>query len=245
MLRFLQLPERFVVQKESERKLSPGIEKEIARIWDAEKQVSGARLFNGLLFSVQQLSADSVTGSLIEYRIFLAQLRRPELFSELRVQPLAVTGLLQNQEGLFFGLRNPGLAQQPGCWELIPAGGIDATTLTNDSRVQPHEQLLRELEEEVGLKQAEVIPPRLVCFSEDLDHHIFELVWELETTRDTKTVMAAQAALDHPEHAEIRCVPWRDLQQFLADDQRSIVSGNRDLLKNHIDRNKRWMQLAN
>jgi len=244
MLRFLQLPERFVVLQEFKKKLSTAIEKEIARIWDAEKQASGARLFNGLLFSVEQLSAETVTGDLIEYRIYLAQLRRPELFSELRVQPLAVTGLLQNREGIFFGLRNPGLAQQQDCWELIPAGGIDASTLTNDSRVQPHEQLLVELEEEVGLERAEVGSPRLVCFSEDLDLHIFELVWELETTLDTKTVMAAQAAIDHPEHAEIRCVPWGELQEFLTDGQRAIVSGNRDLL-NHIGRNKRWMQPAN
>lgn len=242
MLRFLRLPERFVVQKESERKLSTGIEKEIARIWDSEKQVSGARLFNGLLFSVEQLSADSVTGSLIEYRIFLAQLRRPELFSELRVQPLAVTGLLQNREGLFFGLRNPGLAQQGGCWELIPAGGIDDSTLTGDGWVQPHEQLLHELEEEVGLKRAEVRPPRLVCFSEDLDQHLFELAWELETALDTKTIMGAQAAVDHPEHAEIRCVPWRHLEEFVSNSERPIVSGNRDLL-NHITEDKRWAQL--
>lgn len=244
MLRFLQLPEKFVVRRESKKKFLTAIEKEIARIWDAGKEASGGRLFNGLLFSVEQLSADTVTGCLIEYRIYLAQLRRPDLYAELRVQPLAVTGLLQNQEGLFFGLRSSGLAQQPHCWELIPAGGIDASTLTNDSHVQPHEQLLVELEEEVGLKRAEVELPRLVCFSEDLDLHIFELVWELATTLDTKTVMAAQAAIDHPEHAEIRCVPWRELQEFLTDDQRAIVSGNRDLL-NHVGRNKRWMQPAN
>jgi 8-oxo-dGTP pyrophosphatase MutT (NUDIX family) len=244
MLRFLQLPERFVVLQESKTQLSATIEKEIARIWDAESQVSGARLFNGLLFSVEQLSGETLTGRFIEYRIYLAQLRRPELFSELRAQPLAVTGLLQNREGLFFGLRNPGLAQQQDCWELIPAGGIDASTLNSDSQVQPHEQVLHELEEEVGLKRAEVGSPRLVYFSEDLDLHIFELVWELETPVDTKTVKAAHATVDHPEHAEIRCVPWGNLQEFLADDQRTIVSGNRDLL-DHLTRNKRGMEPAN
>ncbi|MBV8216642.1 MAG: hypothetical protein JOZ08_25775 [Verrucomicrobia bacterium] len=244
MLRFLQLPERFVVLQEFRTQHSTTIEKEIARIWDAERQVSGVRLFNGPLFSVEQVSADTVTGYFIEYRTYLAQLRRPELFSELRVQPLAVTGLLQNREGFFFGLRNPGLAQQQDCWELIPAGGIDASTLTSDRQVQPHEQLLGELEEEVGLKRAEVGSPRLVCFSEDLDLHVFELVWELETTLDTKTVKAAHAAIEHPEHAEIRCVSWQDLQEFLADDRRAIVSGNRDLL-NHIARDKRWMQRVN
>jgi hypothetical protein len=241
MLRFLQLPEKFLVLQESKNELSTAIEKEIARIWALEMEASGARLFNGLLFSVEQLTADTVTGCLVEYRIYLAQLRRPEFYSELRVQPLAVTGLLQNQEGLFFGLRHSGLAQQPDCWELIPAGGIDATTLTEDARVQPHEQLLCELEEEVGLKRAEIEPPRLVCFSEDLDSHIFELVWDLETVLDTKSIIAAQGGLGHPEHAKILCVPWRDLNDFLADGQRPIVSGNRDLL-HHIAGDKSWVQ---
>jgi hypothetical protein len=241
MLRFLQLPEKFLVLQESKNELSTAIEKEIARIWALEMEASGARLFNGLLFSVEQLTADTVSGCLVEYRIYLAQLRRPEFYSELRVQPLAVTGLLQNQEGLFFGLRHSGLAQQPDCWELIPAGGIDATTLTEDARVQPHEQLLCELEEEVGLKRAKVETPRLVCFSEDLDSHIFELVWDLETVLDTESILAAQGAVRHPEHTKILCVPWRDLNDFLDGGQRPIVSGNRDLL-HHIAWNKSWVQ---
>jgi 8-oxo-dGTP pyrophosphatase MutT (NUDIX family) len=243
MLRFLQLPEKFVVLQESRKELSTAIEKEITGIWEVEKEAAGARLFNGLLFSVEQLTADTVSGRLVEYRIYLAQLRRPELYSELRVRPLAVTGLLHNREGLFFGLRHSGLAQQPDCWELIPAGGIDATTLTEDARVQPHEQLLCELEEEVGLKRAEVEKPRLVCFSEDLDSHIFELVWDLAAVLDTKSIVAAQGGLGHPEHAKILCVPWRDLNDFLADGQRPIVSGNRDLL-HQMARDKSWVQLG-
>lgn len=233
MLRFLQLPENFVVLQESKKRLSTGIEKEIDRIWAVAKEASGARLFNGLLFSVEQLTSDAVRGCLIEYRIYHAQLRRPELFSELGVQPLAVTGLLRNREGLFFGLRGSGLAQQVDRWELIPAGGIDAATLTSDGRVQPHQQLLTELEEEVGLNSAEVEAPRLVCFSEDLDTHIFELVWDVETDLDTKSVMSAQSAIRHPEHAEIRCVPWRDLNDFVTGSECPMVSANRDLL-NHI-----------
>jgi hypothetical protein len=242
MLRFLQLPENFVVLQASKKKLSTAIEKEVDRIWGVAKEASGARLFNGLLFSVEQLASDTVRGCLIEYRMYLAQLRRPELYSELGVRPLAVTGLLRNREGLFFGLRSSSLAQQADRWELIPAGGIDATTLTSDSRVQPHRQLLAELEEEVGIKCVEVEPPRLVCFSEDLDQHLFELAWELETALDTKTIMGAQAAVDHPEHAEIRCVPWRHLEEFVSNSERPIVSGNRDLL-NHITKDKRWAQL--
>jgi len=243
MLRFLQLPERFVVLPEFAKNIPAILEPEIARIWEAEKSERGPGLSNGLLFSVAELSGKIVSGGFVEYRIFLAQLRRPELFTELRVQPLAVTGLLQNTEGIFFGFRSSRSAQQPHCWELVPAGGIDTSRLTHSGQIEPHRQLLAELEEELGLKPSDVRPPRLVGFCEETEQHIFDLVWDLETTLATKMILAAQTAIQNPEHAEIRCVPWRNLEAFLTDSRRAIAAGNRELLR-HVAPDKRWMRSA-
>lgn len=240
MLRFLELPERFVVLPEFKRKISAALEQAITAIWAKEKAERGSRLFNGQLFSVEEISADSVSGCFVEYRLFLAQMRRPELFSELRVQPLAVTGLLQNPEGLFFGLRSSTLAQQPDRWELVPAGGIDAGRLSQSGDIEPYGQLLAELGEELGLKPSEVESPRLVGFCEEPEQHIFDLVFDLETTLETKTIVGAHAAIENPEHAEIRCVPWKDVEGFIADRDLAIAAGNRDLLR-HIAPDKRRM----
>lgn len=238
MLRFLQLPERFIVLPEFVKNIPAILESEIARIWETEKSERGPGLFNGLIFSVAELSGNTVSGGFVEYRIFLAQVRRPELFLELRIQPLAVTGLLQNLEGIFFGFRSSGSALQPHCWELVPAGGIDASTLTRDGHIRPQEQLLTELEEEVGVKRIDASAPRLVCFCEDSDLHIFDLVFELETILDTDAIKAAHAAIDHPEHASIVCVRWRDLDEFLARNDHVIAAGNRDMLS-HVVPQKR------
>lgn len=238
MLRFLPLPEKFVVLPGPPPALSPSVEEAVRAIWQEEQAKRGPKLFNGTLFSVEQAFEKTVRGRFVEYRRFVAQVQRPEFFPDLRVHPLAVTGLLQNAEGIFFGHRNSGMAQQPSCWELIPAGGIDASTLTEDEEVEPHKQILDELKEEVGLDPATVTPPRLIAFCEEPEHHVFDLVWELETSLESKTVTAAHAGLSEPEHVNVICVGWGELEGFLAESQRAIAAGNRDLIK-HLAPHKR------
>jgi hypothetical protein len=230
MLRFLPLPLQFVVLREQSRNLAPSLEREVDALWQKELLQRGSKLFNGPLFSIEQISDETVSGRFVEYRLFLAQMRRPELFAELRVQPLAVTGLLQNADGLFFGYRGSDVAQQPECWELIPAGGIDRGTLTESGQILPVQQLLAELNEEVGLNLTDISPPRLVCFCKDENTHIFDLVWELQTMLNAASVMSAHARIAQAEHANITCVPWKDLDQFLAGRSHPVLASNRDLL---------------
>ncbi|MFY9988630.1 MAG: hypothetical protein WAK31_28010, partial [Chthoniobacterales bacterium] len=92
----MPLPERFLVLAGPPPKLPASLESEVEAIWRTEKVKRGAKLFNGTLFAVQQISGTTVSGRLVEYRRFVAQLRRPEFFAELQIRPLAVTGLLQN-----------------------------------------------------------------------------------------------------------------------------------------------------
>ena len=244
MLRFYDLPETFVVLPDFKREISAALEQTIATIWTKEKAERGSRLFNGQLFSIEEISTGSVIGCFVEYRFFLAQLRRPELFYELKVQPLAVTGLLQNSEGLFFGLRSSTSALQPDRWELVPAGGIDSGRTSEAGDIEPDGQLLAELGEELGLNPSDVRSPRLLGFCEEPELHIFDLVFDIETTLETKTIVSAHAALRNPEHAEIRCVAWKDVEGFIADPALAIAAGNRDLLR-HIAPVKRRMQQSN
>jgi hypothetical protein len=238
MLRFLPLPHQFVVLPEPAPALSPSIEREVEAIWQEELIERGPRLFNGPLFSLEQISAGTMTGRFVEYRLFLAQMRHPELFAELQVQPLGVTGLLHNAEGLFFGYRSGAVAHQSNRWELIPAGGIDRGTLTEAGQIYPLEQLLTELEEEVGIDRAAIGSPVLVCFCEYSDQHVFDLVWELETRLDTASILHCHASLAQVEHTKIICLRWTELEAFLADGSRAIAAGTRDLLR-HIAPQKR------
>jgi len=238
MLRFLALPQRFVVLPGSQEALPPSLENVVEGIWQAKRRCRGSHLFNGTLFSVCELSDGTVTGRFVEYRRFVAQVQRPELFLELQVRPLAVTGLLQNADGIFFGLRNSEMAQQPSCWELIPAGGIDDSRLM-DGRIEPQEQILAELEEEVGIDRALVEPPRLVAFCEEPEHHVFDLVWELKTSLENKDITTAHGKLGDSEHVDVRCVCWKDLDEFLVDSRRAVAAGVRELIAHTAPQKKR------
>jgi len=230
MLRFLPLPENILVLPEPGPALHRSLEQEVDEIWQAERAWRGSALFDGPLFSVEEISPHTVAGRFVDFRRYLAQERRPELFSQLRIQPLAVTGLLQNAEGLFFGYRSSVVALQPNCWELIPSGGVDRTTLTEAGQIHPAGQVLAELQEEVGINPAAVTSPRLLCFSEDPLHHTFELVWELATPLDRAAILFAHAAVPHREHAEITSVRWADLEAFLAHRPDAVSYRSRHLL---------------
>jgi len=231
MLHFHPLPQKILVLPEPSPTLPPSLEREVEEIWQAELAQRGSMLFNNPLFSLEEISPRTVAGRFIEFRLFLAQERRPELFSRLRVLPLAVTGLLQSEEGLVLGYRSSAVALQPDCWELVPSGGIDRTRSKKAGEIDPYGQVLAELQEEVGLNAAAVGPPRLLCFSEDLDHHIFTLAWELKTPLDRAAIIRAHAALPHPEHAAITFVRWADLDGFLAQGPDVLTLSSRGLLE--------------
>lgn len=230
-MQFLPLPEKFIVLDGKAPALSPSLEKEVETIWRSGQATRGQRLFNGTLFSVERISGEAVVGRFIEYRRFFAQTERPSLFPDLQVRPLAVTAILQNTEGIFFGQRNSRAGQQPDCWELVPAGGVDASTLTAQNEVDPKRQILDELEEEVGLSRTLIASCRLVAFNEEPEHHVFDLVWELETVADEATVTVAHAGLSSPEHINIVCVGWSELEDFLGANRTRLAAGNWELIE--------------
>jgi hypothetical protein len=238
MLRYLPIPEKIVLLPEPRPALGPTLEEEVEGVWKRERNRPGSTLFNGPIFSVEEISPDTASGRYVGYRHFIAQERRPDLFCQLRVQPLAVTGILQNPEGVFFGYRNSTVAVQPDCWELIPSGGIDRSTLRPDGQLDPSHQLLTELREEVGLADAAVAPPKVLFFTEDTVHHIFELIWELKTDLSREAVLRAHASLREPEHPKIGFVRWADLEGFLGQENEIVLPATRYLIE-HLLENRR------
>lgn len=235
MLRYLPIPEKIILLPEAPVALDPSLEEEVEAVWQTARHRRGSHLFDGPIFSLEEISPYATSGRYVGYRLFIAQERRPELFCKLRVQPLAVTGVLQNPDGVFFGYRNAAVAVRSDCWELIPSGGIDRTTLTPDGRLDPAKQVLTELWEEVGITSAAVTPPKLLCFTEDPLHHIFELIWELKTLLDQDAVFRAHAALREPEHSRIKFIRWADLEVFLGEDRAALLPASRDLLEHLLE----------
>ncbi|MBS0959485.1 NUDIX hydrolase [Acetobacter thailandicus] len=141
--------------------LSPEIQTEASHIW-AKACEARPELFNGCVFSADHVSRTCITGHWTEYRLVLAQMKNPSLFSKLKLNPLAVTGLLRTPQGYVLGRRHPSSVYQGNFWQSPPAGSIEKREASD--AVNLKEQLLAEAEEELGLPpdSIEVSSPRLI-----------------------------------------------------------------------------------
>jgi 8-oxo-dGTP pyrophosphatase MutT (NUDIX family) len=194
--------------------ISDTLETEVSRIWSrACRDVPS--LFNGRVFSVDKISPDRLAGHWTEYRRVLAQLRVPALYEGLRVRSLAVFGALLCADGLVFGQRNPDAVYLPGWWQLPPAGNVDVAAQQGNA-IDLKGQLLRELDEELGLPAECVTAMHPVCAVEHAGTHVLDLGYVLKTPLDEPAVRAAHATSRDRELVALKVVPRRDLQSAMA-----------------------------
>jgi len=212
--------------------LPPATKDRVEDIWTAEKQRRGGSLFNGRLFSVSTNDwAGRITGWLAEYKWFLAQRREPSLFDVLRVQPLAITGLLHCKDGIVFGHRAGHVEQDAGLWELVPSGGIDGSTVKGDGSISLSDQALAELEEEIGIA-ANVLSSEPVAFAivYDEDSHVSDVGISLRTDVTKKMIISKFMSLPNREYVELECVASNLVGDFVQQRGRQLAPVSQALL---------------
>jgi 8-oxo-dGTP pyrophosphatase MutT (NUDIX family) len=212
--------------------LSPSVRNCIEDIWTAEQQRRGNKLFNHKLFSISAIdSAGHITGWLVEYKWFLAQRRDPSLYDALRVRPLAVTGLLHCAEGIVTGRRSRHVEQDAGFWELVPSGGVDGSTARPDGSISLDDQLLAELEEEVGItRQMIVSPPEPFATVYDEDTHVLDIGVVLRTNLSKAAVISTFNSLENREYVELECLPRGRVEDLAEPFRHKLASVSRALL---------------
>ncbi|MBM3581099.1 MAG: NUDIX hydrolase, partial [Alphaproteobacteria bacterium] len=154
--------------------LPPALEAEVTAIWNAER-ARRYGLVDGLIFSVERFSAARIEGRYVPYRRLVAQRADPTLFADLRVRPLAVSGVLTCKGGIVFGRRAADVADDPGRWELVPSGGVSPDSAGPGRRVDLGRQICAELAEEVGLKSADVSSLKVICAVEDDETRVIDV----------------------------------------------------------------------
>ncbi|MEZ5648837.1 MAG: NUDIX hydrolase [Alphaproteobacteria bacterium] len=177
---------------------------QIDRIWETALLDSDKKLFDGLLFSVTAIENNLMTGSFVRYRQFLAQRREPSLFAQLRLRPLAVTGVTSCTEGIIVGCRSKHMIQDADTWELAPSGGVDDLARDSSNTVSLSRAILKELTEETGIPESEVINlPQPFLIIEDPDSHVVDIGMAIQTNLSTVQVRAYFAANTSHEYSKI------------------------------------------
>ena len=200
---------------------SPQALEEAQAIWESEKRIRPG-LFNGKIFSLDRIEDGVARGFMAEYKWHVAQARRPELASHLRVRSLAVSGLVVVDRHLIFGLRKADLAIEGGLWELAPSGTIHDGLREPDGSLSWRDHFLEELREELGIDAPRQLP-RIFALIENTATNIWELGVALELNLDHRDILAAYIAASAPEHSEMAAVPFEDAPRFYKERKDQMV----------------------
>jgi 8-oxo-dGTP pyrophosphatase MutT (NUDIX family) len=217
----------------SERERAPALDAATSSAVDSEwarALASRPHLVDDWLFSVERVELPAIVGVFVPYRWFVAQCAKPGLHTILRVAPLAVTGrVVTTDRHLVFGLRSVRNVQDPGCWELAPSGGVDPSARTAAGIVDPEVTVRRELEEELGVQDAEVIDAVCVGLAVHPESHVHDLVYDVAITLTAEQLRARSTTRRHAEHdafeyPEVDAAPGPLEPSLLAAATRAILA---------------------
>jgi hypothetical protein len=196
--------------------LAAGVVAEVERLWQAEQARRDVPLLNGKILSALEIGPERILGRIAEYRHLVAQQARPELFAELNVRPVAVSGVFECAAGVLLGRRANSCTQDAGLWELCPSGGLDVSRTVPGADVDYRAQILTELAEEVGVTATAVRKTTPICLIEDPNSHVIDVGIELQSPLAAQEVVRLHRDSASKEYAELAIVAREDLGAFLA-----------------------------
>lgn len=191
-----------------------GTQAEIARLWEEEQGRRATSMVNGAILSALLVSPSRIVGRIAEYREYLAQKVRPQLYDVLKVRPVAVSGILECPQGLIFGRRGADVTDCAGFWELVPSGGIDMKGRTAEQGADYRAQLAVELREEIGISLDAVEALAPICAVEDGITHVVDIGVAITTNLSLERLREAHRAAESDEYSEILAIPMTAFEDF-------------------------------
>ena len=156
------------------------LQEEVEAVW--KKLLSNnPSLFNAPLFSLEQLDLDSLSlsGYFVPYKYWLFQRQNPDLYSQLKIRPLAVSGVISVNGEYLLGKRSEKMTQDPGLWEFCPSGGIDSDSLTDD-HIDFLGQLYKEFNEELQWDKNTIKTHKVFALAVDSEEKVADICVQLE-----------------------------------------------------------------
>jgi HAD superfamily hydrolase (TIGR01509 family) len=195
-------------------------------LWE-EALCQRPHLFDGTLFAVSGRDGDVLHGRFVAYRNYLAQRRDPSL--GLRMVPLGVSGLVVCAGQVAFARRTENTTQYPGRMELVPSGGIDAGSLRADGTVDHRAQLVRELAEETGITEEDIIRIEPMALVRDRVDPVLDVASVIEVAATARASVEGAITERSGEYRALRWVPVAELTSFVERHRDELVPASRAL----------------
>lgn len=206
--------------------ISADLKKEIDDIWNDESSRRKNGLFNGKILSAIKYEGDELFAKFVDYKVYLAQLSHLELEKYLKIKPICVNGLTRCQDFILFGKRSLEVTQYQNCYELVPSGGLDPSSLFNE-QIDIRQQILSEFEEETGIEEFNIENIVLRYLIYDPAIYTYEICAEL-----TINPMILQKKLTATkEYTDLFWLSKKELKNFISTHEKNFVPLSIHLLK--------------
>lgn len=197
----------------------------IDALWEEELRAHPDR-FDGTIFALARREGGVLYGRFVPYRYYIAQRRDPTL--GLAILPLAVSGLVICEGQVAFARRSERTTQYPGWIELVPSGGLDAESLRADGTVDHRAQLTRELIEETGIPETEILSIEPIVLLCDRVDQVVDLASVIEV-RSSARAIAETTVAQGAEYRSLEWVPAAQLRSFAESRRAEMVPTSRAL----------------
>ena len=182
-------------------------------VWAALKLRREDALYDDPLLLLEHYDSEGMKGCWSNYRRYVTARDEPDRIG--RVTPIGVTGVLVCGDLVVVGERAGSVTSYPGYFELAPSGGVDRNFFDPATgRVDYVEQLLGELEEEVGLDRSVVVRIETLGVVRELDDPCCDICVRLDLGIDRAALDQALGGTVQPEYARLFSVDRTGLRTF-------------------------------
>ncbi len=208
--------------------LSDAVETAVNDLWKEGKQQHGGMLFNGKMLVFSSFEEGKLKGSFIEYKYYRAQLTQPSLNSALNIKPIAISCSCIYKNEILIGRRSESVTGFPGCFELVPSGGISVESLKL-GRIDLAKQALIELEEEATIPDEWVTSCLPVELIYEISTSTFEIYMEIKLHErgEVKT-------RNNKEYSMLQWMPLSELWALAEKEKESFVPLSLYLIKHYL-----------
>jgi hypothetical protein len=189
------------------------------QIWQTATQNDQNMLFNGQLFSVQDVTQKSITVRPTEFKYFHAQVNDPDatMSNALWVHPLACSGVVTCEDGIIFAQRSTQVTLDRGLWELAPSGTFDNSCVVDGTYLSPTVLIQTEMREELGIPNNRIIAQTLKGGITNHETGALDLVIGIELDAGRSDIENYFSNRLCDEYMRVRVVPKCAINQFVEE----------------------------